>query len=120
MSETITPKKSAELLPLYDNLIMEECAPISKIGHIIVPEAHQKILNQGRVVDRGPLVTEAIQLGDIVFFTQHSESRLAFRGKKFIIAAESACLGIIRGANVDETIPEEETILKLSRQISTP
>lgn len=88
---------TVNLSPLHDNILLEELDPIKAYGNIIVPEAHQKKLNQGRVVDCGPLVSpERIKLGDILFFPQHVEHRLDYGGKKFIVVTESNCLGLIR------------------------
>jgi len=114
MSETTN---TAQLIPLLDNLILEECEPVKMMSGFHVPEAHQRSLNQGFVVDKGPLCgPDPIHLGDIVFFTQHSESKLNFRGRKFIIVSEACCLGIIRGAKI--TQEEEDTPLILT--IPTP
>lgn len=84
------------LSPLHDNILLEEIPGVDKIGAIIVPEAHVKPLNQGKVVDKGPLVSERIKLDDIVFYPLHSEHRLNYGGKKYIVVTESVCLGLIR------------------------
>lgn len=87
---------TVNLSPLHDNILLEELEPIKAYGAIIVPEAHQRKLNQGKVVDKGPMVSERIELGDILFFPQHVEHRLDYSGKKFIVVTESNCLGVIR------------------------
>lgn len=95
MSDEIKPQP-VDLAPLQNNLLLEECAANDKIGMIIIPEAHQRKLNQGIVAEKGPLCTSAIELGDVVFFTQHSEHRLDYGGKKYIAVGEEACIGRIR------------------------
>ncbi len=90
-------KQMVALSPLHDNLLLEPIPAADRSGGgIIIPEAHIKPLNQGKVVDKGPLVSERIELGDIMFFPLHSEHRLDYAGKKFIVVTESACLGCIR------------------------
>lgn len=87
----------AELKPFHENLLLEVEAPKEKIGSIIVPEAHRSKLNQGKVVDKGPQCSDNVQLGDIVFFPLHSESRLTLdNGQSFVIVPESQCLGSLR------------------------
>lgn len=115
MSEETTPATTpkVQLIPLLDNLVLQPCKRVDKVRGFHVPEAHQKELNQGIVLDKGPLCSvgedaNTIQLGDIVFFTQHSESRLAFREQGFIIVPESQCLGIIRGAKINDEFVDED------------
>ena len=87
--------KSAKLTPFHDNLLLSEIPGVTQVGSIIVPEKHISPLNQGRVEDKGPLVSDKINIGDIVFFAPHSESRLTWRGTKVLIVTESNCLGSI-------------------------
>jgi co-chaperonin GroES (HSP10) len=95
--------QTVDLSPLQNNLLLEPVPATDKIGMIIIPEAHQRPLNQGVVADKGPLATSAIEIGDIVFFGLHSESRLDYGGKKYIIVAEEACLGRIRKTKATPT-----------------
>jgi chaperonin GroES len=100
----------ATLQPFYDNLILEaiEAADRTSSG-IIIPEAHRVDLSQGKVIDKGPLVSDSIKLGDIVFYAPHSETRIAWRGNKYRIVAESNCLGRIRE---EESEPHPELNLE--------
>lgn len=84
------------ITPFHDNVLLEEIPPKKEIGSIIIPEAHQSKLNQGTVVDKGPTCSENIQIGNILFFTMHSESRLEYKGHKFIVVSEANCLGSIQ------------------------
>jgi co-chaperonin GroES (HSP10) len=85
-----------DLSPLQNNILLQPVAATDKVGMIIIPEAHQRPLNQGIVAEKGPLVTAAIEIGDVVFFGMHTESRLDYAGQKYIIVPEEACLGRIR------------------------
>lgn len=87
----------ATLVVFHENILLEEI-PASGVsgGGIIIPTAHQTPVNQGKVVDKGPNVSDAIKMGDILFYPPHAEAKLNYKGNKFIIVAESACLGAIR------------------------
>lgn len=87
---------TVSLSPMHDNILLEEIEGIRQHGAIIVPDAHVKQLNQGRVVEKGPLVSERVELDDILFFPLHTEHRLPYGGRRFIIVSESNCLGSIR------------------------
>lgn len=86
----------ANLSPLHDNLLLEPQQAAEKIGSIIVPENVRPLLTQGKVLDKGPLVSDKIALGDTVFFPMHAENRLAYGDKKYIIVAESGCIAIVQ------------------------
>lgn len=86
------------LTPFRDYLILEplDAKTTAPGGLIIIPEAHQqKIAPQGKVLDMGPDCTCDIQIGDIVFFTLHSEYRATFKGKDYIFVPESNLIGSI-------------------------
>lgn len=83
--------------PFHDNILLSPVeASTTSEGGIIIPEAHRSIVNQGTVLDKGPLVSEKVIVGSIVFFPLHSESRLAYKGNKFILVAENQVLGSIQ------------------------
>lgn len=103
MSEETTPAAKTYLIPFGEQLVLKELPPIERIGTIIVPEAHQRTLNQGKVLDKGPMCSADIKEGDIVFFTMHSDHRLKWEGIQLIIVAESACLGKITKDKPAET-----------------
>lgn len=86
----------ATLTPFGENLILAAIAPKERTeGGIIIPTAHQSPVNQGTVLDKGPLCSDKIKEGDIVFFPMHSEHRMEWKGNKLILVPESACLGCI-------------------------
>jgi len=87
----------ATLTPFHDNILLTEIPANERTeSGLIIPEAHRTPVNQGKVVDKGPNVSDNIQLGDILFFPLHSESRMNYKGNKFIIVPEASCLGAIR------------------------
>lgn len=89
-------KGIAKITPFHDNIMLEAIAPTGKSdGGIIIPEAHQTPVNQGRVVDKGPMVSDNVKMGSILFFPLHSESRLKYKGNSYILVKESAVLGAI-------------------------
>ena len=89
--------KTANLLPHGENLLLSEPESTSVTGGgIIIPEAHRTKVNQGKVLELGPLADDKIHVNDVVFFPLHSESRIEFGGQKFIIVPSSSVLGIIR------------------------
>lgn len=95
IGKPITIKK--EIIPFFDQVLMEELPTNNtSTGGIIIPEAHVTKVNQGRVVDKGPLASATIKNGDILFFPLHSEARLVLADRKFILCSESQCLGAIR------------------------
>jgi co-chaperonin GroES (HSP10) len=98
----------ADLSPLQNNLLLRPCRPVDRIGVIIVPEAHQKKLNQGVVMEKGPLCSDAIQIDDIVFFAMHTEHQLGYGGESFTIVAEESCLGRIRKSRTPDCALVEE------------
>lgn len=96
-------KTKKELSPLHDNMLCEEMLGPDKHGAIIVPEAHRTILNQGRVLEKGPHCSDVVDIGDVVFFPQHTENRTgALDGKKYLLIAESNCLGKIKTTEIPE------------------
>jgi co-chaperonin GroES (HSP10) len=92
-----------QLIPWGTNILLEELPKVSQRGRILIPEAHQVKLNQGKVVDKGPLCSENIVVGDILFFPFHSEHRLSLANPDvekddylFIVVPEEAVLGCIK------------------------
>lgn len=102
MSETAT---KTYLVPFNDQLVLKEMPAVERIGTIIVPEAHQRVLNQGEVLDKGPMCSDQIAIGDVVFFTLHSDNRLKWQDVKLIIVSEANCLGKITKIKPEETTP---------------
>lgn len=102
-------KKS--LIPFHSNLILEPIGPREKTdAGIIIPPIAQSIVNQGKVVDKGPDCSDKIQLGDIVFFPLHVEHRLNLSDKyKFIVVDEVNVLGSIRTEEIEE-VREQLTV----------
>jgi len=88
----------ANLIPFGDNLLLEEPPTADNIRGIIIPEAHRSKVNQGKVLELGDLADTKVQVNDVVFFPLHSEHRIEFGGKKFILVPSSQVLGIIRYA----------------------
>jgi co-chaperonin GroES (HSP10) len=87
----------ATLVVFHENILLEPIAAASSSsGGIIIPEAFKQIVNQGRVIDKGPQASDNIVMGDILFYPPHSEAKLDYKGNKYIVVAESACLGAIR------------------------
>lgn len=88
----------SQLSPLSNNLLLKPAQPVDRRGAILIPEAHQTRLNAGEVLEKGPLCTKAIQVGDTVFYGAHSESVLKFGEHTFVVVAEENCLGKITKA----------------------
>ncbi len=90
-------KQKQALHPFHNNILLTEIEGASKTeGGILIPEAYKVKLSQGTVVDKGPDVTDQVKLGDILFFPFHTESRLDYKGNKFIVVSEAQVLGAIR------------------------
>lgn len=95
------PNKLA-LNPLGDYIVMDEIAPPDQTdGGIIVPEAHKRPLNQGRVIDKGPLVSDRIKpnIEQVCIFSLHSESRTTFCGRRLIFVQEANVIATIEPAS---------------------
>lgn len=84
-----------DLKPLQNNLLVEPSEAAQKIGSIFVPEAHQRKMYQGKVLEKGPLCSDAINVGEVVCYSMHSESPLNYGGKSYIFVPEENCLGKI-------------------------
>lgn len=68
-----------------------------------MPEQHRQVLNQGRVLEKGPFCTDSVSTGDVVFFPFHSESRTGeIDGKKYLLISEGQCLGKIHTTEVKD------------------
>lgn len=100
--------KNTRLTPFHDNIILSAAESVEQIGSIIVPEAHRVELCKGVVLDKGPMVSDSVKIGDTVFFAQHSETRLALGGKKFRVVTESNCLGSLREVEIED--PSQKTL----------
>lgn len=102
-------KIQKSLIPFHSNLILEPVGPRTQSdGGIIIPSVAQVQVNQGKVLDMGPLCsTDKIKVGDIVFFPMHTENRINLSDThKYIVVDESHVLGVIR----TEEVEENETI----------
>lgn len=98
----------ASLTPFANFILLKEVPATTIIGSILIPEAHQTKLNQGIVVDKGPLVSDAVVNDDILFFPLHSEHRLTWKGNKFILIAEDQVLGAIREEKEEPAAPAKK------------
>ncbi len=103
----------ATLSPFHNFVLLKEIPTAGVIGSIIIPDAHRAKLNQGEVVDKGPLVSDLIQNGQILFFPLHSEHRLEWKGNKFILIAEDQVLGSISEIVDSPEATKEAAPLKL-------
>lgn len=89
--------KVTAVIPLHDNILLEGIEAKTRTdGGLIIPERHQDAPPQGKVIDKGPGVSEYIKLGDILFYPHSAESALDYKGKKMKMVPESAVLGLIR------------------------
>lgn len=89
------PVKAA-IQPFHNQVLLQEVEASPMVGKIIIPDKHVQKLNQGTVLDKGPLCSDEIQPGDIIFFPLHSEHRMEWRGLKLILVSEDQVLGAIR------------------------
>lgn len=100
MTSSSSPNKMVKksLVPFHSNILLEPVEPVKiSEGGIIIPQIAQSIVNQGKVLEKGPLCSDKIQVGDVVFFPLHVEHRLNLSDKnKFIIVDENQVLGLIR------------------------
>lgn len=95
-------KKS--LIPFHSNILLEPVGPreVSE-GGIIIPPVAQSIVNQGKVLEKGPDCSDKIKVGDVVFFPLHVEHRLNLsKENKFIVIDEANVLGLIRTEPIEE------------------
>lgn len=85
------------LLPFNDNILLEGIeAKKTTEGGLYLPENVQHAPPQGKVIEKGPLVSENVQKGDILFYPHSSEAQVDYKGKKFKMVCEQAVLGVIR------------------------
>ena len=73
------------------NLLMIIPLPnITNVGGLILPDAHQIVLNEGHVVAAGPrCLPDQFQIGDCVIWDKHTETRFKSEGREFVIVNES-------------------------------
>lgn len=91
------------------NLLM--CIPvpgITKIGTIILPDTATITLNEGHVVEKGPLCSEHIGIGDCVTWDVQSEYRLEVDGVKFILVKENCITMVIPRAELEAAAAKKQ------------
>ena len=85
------------ILPLHNNLLLEAIQASNQTpSGLILPESAQHAPPQGKVIDRGPDVSDNIKIGDILFYPHSTEANIDYKGKKYKMVSEDAVLGVIR------------------------
>lgn len=104
-----------ELIPLHDNLILIPAGKQERLGILHVPQAHQKNLAKGMVVDMAPGCSPQIKIGDEVTYSMHSETPIEVDGKPYLVVSEMQCIAIVRETK-DETPIRKLEDLKLVKK----
>lgn len=76
--------------PLTNLLMVIPIPSLDKIGSLYLPEKSRIVMNEGHVIEKGPLCTESISVGDCITWDQNSEYRLDIDGVKFVLVKESS------------------------------
>lgn len=85
------------VIPFNDNILLDaiEAKKTTEAG-LVIPENYQHQPPQGKVIDKGPSVSDQIKLGDILFYPHAAESSMDYKGRKFKMIGEQSVLGCIR------------------------
>lgn len=67
-------------------LIEPEIMPEKSEGGIIIPDQARRSLNEGRIIKKGPLVSDKLEVGMFIVFTQSSEYQLEMNDKTIVYA----------------------------------
>lgn len=89
------------LIPLHDNLILRPAGKQEMLGLLHVPQAHQKNLAKGTVLEKAPACSPQIEIGDEVTYAMHQETRIEVDGTPFIVVSESQCIALVREIKPD-------------------
>lgn len=88
--------------PLDSIVVLEPFEESDMIGKLYIPSTAKRPLNQGRVIDIGPNVSEHIFIGGIVLFAMHMESPVTIDRDKWLLIEEQHI----------QCIAKEEDVLK--------
>lgn len=75
--------------PCHDLFMVVPVPDITKVGTIFLPDRASITLNEGHIVEKGPLCSERFDVGDCVTWDTNSEYRMEVDGVKFILVRES-------------------------------
>lgn len=76
--------------PCHNFLMVVPLPTITTIGTIILPEQSEIRLNEGHIVEKGPLCTDNMNVGDCVTWDAQSEYRMRIDDVPFILVKESS------------------------------
>lgn len=82
--------------PTFSNLLVMPFEDDGRVGSLYLPDSAKRTLNQGEVLAVGPTVSEEsngwFDVGDIVVFNQHTESRIQFDRQMYFIVPSDQVL----------------------------
>lgn len=83
------------LNPQTEYFMLEEMEAEKQVGLIIIPDSAQNKLNQGRLVSCGPDCIEPPTIGTICVFPFHSDYKVTYKKKTYILVKQSDLLATI-------------------------
>jgi len=99
--------------PFNDKVLVRRVAPEDRTaGGIIIPDAHQKELDQGIVVAVGPgrrmgehLAPVEAKVGDHIVYGRYAGKEVEQGGEKYLLMSEGDLLGKVVEATAEVTRP---------------
>lgn len=109
--------------PCANLLMVIPLADIKQVGNIILPERAAIQLNEGHIVEKGPMCSDGYDLnvGDCVCWDVQSEIRMNVDGVPFILVRESSItMKIPRTELVSDGVIPDNAAAEYRRSFSNP
>lgn len=71
--------------PVGAYLMLVPLPDVDQVGHIIIPNAAQRPMNEGHLIEKGPMAPEEFEIGDCLTWDANSEMRMNIDGHKFVL-----------------------------------
>lgn len=95
-STNTSEPRSRKFQPTHNNILVKPFEEADKIGSIWIPDQAKHPLNQGEILAIGPTVTQItgyeFQVGDIVIFNMHAESRVKVDDEMLFVLSDDQIL----------------------------
>lgn len=95
---------SAQIIPMYDRVVVERLPEESKTaGGIVIPDNAKEKPIQGKVcfvgkgkrLENGDLAALAVKVGDVVLFGKYSGTEVKLNGKEYLVMREDDIMAVI-------------------------
>lgn len=113
--------KKIDVMPISNNIIMEEINPgEQKVNGIVLPDQHRTFVKRAKIIAVGPgrplsgvFVPSMCRAGDVVFYAIEQFSPIKFDGAEYLVGNEEGIFAIIEPNEVRRKEIERASITKV-------